>query len=37
PHGTDFQYSNANSQLLLTVVERATGKRYAEYLSTRIW
>jgi len=36
-HGTDFQYSNANSQLLLTVVERATGKRYAEYLSTRIW
>lgn len=37
PHGTDFQYSNASSQLLLTIVERATGKRYAEYLSVRIW
>lgn len=37
PHGTDFQYSNANSQLLVTVVERATGKRYAQYLSERIW
>jgi CubicO group peptidase (beta-lactamase class C family) len=37
PHGTEFQYNNASSQLLLTVVERATGKRYAEYLSARIW
>jgi CubicO group peptidase (beta-lactamase class C family) len=37
PHGTEFQYNNASSQLLLTLVERATGKRYAEYLSTRIW
>lgn len=37
PHGSDFQYSNANSQLLLILLERATGKRYSTYLSTRLW
>ncbi|MBM4191816.1 MAG: serine hydrolase [Gammaproteobacteria bacterium] len=37
PRGRDFQYSNANSQLLLLIVERATGQRYSSYLSTRLW
>ncbi len=35
--GTDFQYSNSSSQLLGIVLERATGKRYAQYLSQRLW
>lgn len=29
--------NNADTQLLAMVVERATGKRYAEYLSEKIW
>jgi CubicO group peptidase (beta-lactamase class C family) len=37
PHGSEFQYLNLNSQLLGTIVQRASGKRYAEYLSTRLW
>ncbi len=37
PPGTDFQYSNANAQLLGIVLENATGKRYAQYLSERLW
>jgi CubicO group peptidase (beta-lactamase class C family) len=37
PHGSEFQYSNANSQLLLILLERATGKRYSSYLSSRLW
>lgn len=32
-----FYYANANTQYLLWAVERATGKPYAEYLSTRLW
>lgn len=35
--GTDFQYSNASSQLVGIILERATGKRYAQYLSQRLW
>ncbi len=35
--GTDFQYSNASSQLVGIILERATGKRYAQYLSERLW
>lgn len=35
--GTYFEYNNANSQLLLLLLERATGQRYADYLSTRLW
>jgi CubicO group peptidase (beta-lactamase class C family) len=35
--GTDFQYSNASSQLLGLVIQKASGKRYADYLSTRLW
>ena len=37
PPGTSFQYSNANSQLLGIIIQRATGKRYAQYLSERLW
>jgi len=35
--GTYFEYNNASSQLLLILLERATGQRYADYLSTRLW
>lgn len=35
--GSEYQYSNANSQLLAIVIERATGMPYAEYLSQRLW
>lgn len=37
PHGSRFQYSNANSQLLLILLERATGQKYSTYLSKRLW
>jgi CubicO group peptidase (beta-lactamase class C family) len=37
PSGTDFQYSNAQAQLLGIVLQNATGKRYAQYLSERLW
>lgn len=37
PAGSEFQYSNANSQLLVMVLERATGERYVDYLSRRLW
>ena len=37
PPGTDFQYSNANSQILGIVIQNASGKRYAQYLSERLW
>lgn len=33
----EFYYSNVNPQYLGWVIEQATGKRYAEYLSERIW
>jgi CubicO group peptidase (beta-lactamase class C family) len=35
--GTYFEYNNASSQLLLLLVERATGQRYADYLASRLW
>jgi CubicO group peptidase (beta-lactamase class C family) len=35
--GSEYQYSNANSQLLVILLERATGQRYATYLSSRLW
>ena len=35
--GTKFEYSNFNSQALGTALQRASGKRYAEYLSERLW
>jgi CubicO group peptidase (beta-lactamase class C family) len=31
--GTRYEYSNANSELISPIIERATGKRYGEYLS----
>jgi len=37
PPGTDFQYSNANAQLLGILLQNASGKRYAQYLSERLW
>jgi len=37
PHGGRFHYVSPNSDLLGTLVERATGRRYAELMSERIW
>ncbi|MCC7199134.1 MAG: serine hydrolase [Gammaproteobacteria bacterium] len=37
PPGQVFEYANMNSQLLGTIVQRASGKRYAQYLSERLW
>ncbi|HPF27785.1 MAG: serine hydrolase [Steroidobacteraceae bacterium] len=37
PPGSEFQYLNLNSQLLGIILQRATGKRYAQYLSERLW
>lgn len=37
PPGEKFEYSNVNSQLLGIILARATGKRYAQYLSDRLW
>ncbi len=35
--GTRFDYNNINAELLGTVLERASGKRYAEYLEKTLW
>ena len=35
--GAEFRYESMTSQILGVVVERASGKRYADYLSERIW
>ena len=35
--GQVYNYNNANTQILSEVLERATGERYADYLSTRLW
>lgn len=35
--GTRFHYSGFNTQLLLMVIESATGQRYRDYLSERLW
>lgn len=37
PPGSRFDYNNVNPQLLGILLERATGKRYAEYLSEALW
>lgn len=37
PPGTMFFYQGAVTQLLLMVLEEATGKKYKEYLSARLW
>ncbi|MCR9245894.1 MAG: beta-lactamase family protein [bacterium] len=35
--GMDWEYNNFNSQLVGLALERATGQRYADLLSQRIW
>lgn len=35
--GKAFDYNNANTQILGEVLERATGEKYVDYLSTRLW
>ncbi len=37
PPGTRWDYNNNESNLLGVVVERATGERYADYVSKRLW
>lgn len=37
PPGTRFDYNDVNAQLIGMIVERASGRRYAEYLSARLW
>jgi CubicO group peptidase (beta-lactamase class C family) len=37
PPGTEFQYNNFNSSLGGMVIERATGMRYVQWVSTTIW
>jgi CubicO group peptidase (beta-lactamase class C family) len=37
PHGGRFHYISPNSDLLGWVIERATGQRYAELMSERLW
>jgi CubicO group peptidase (beta-lactamase class C family) len=37
PPGEGFSYFNFNSQLLGVVIERATGRRFADYLAERLW
>lgn len=35
--GAEFNYNSANTQILLTLLERATGRRYADYVSEKLW
>lgn len=35
--GEKFEYNNNNTNLLGLVVQRATGERYADYLSRKLW
>ena len=35
--GLEYEYLNANSQILGLVLERATGQRYSHYLSEKLW
>jgi len=35
--GTQFQYSSMTTQILGICVERATGKKFSEYLNEKIW
>ncbi len=35
--GARFDYNSINTQALAVVLERATGRRYAEYLSEKLW
>jgi CubicO group peptidase (beta-lactamase class C family) len=35
--GSRFEYNDVNAQLVGLIIRRASGRRYAEYLSSRIW
>jgi CubicO group peptidase (beta-lactamase class C family) len=35
--GTQFEYSNVDAEILGIALQRASGKRYARYLSERLW
>lgn len=35
--GTEFTYNSANSQLLMLILQRATGRPYPEYVSEKLW
>ncbi len=35
--GEKFEYNNVNSQILGILLERATGMKYSEYLSEKLW
>ena len=35
--GTTFEYNNDETNVLGLAIERATGKRYADYLSEKLW
>ena len=37
PPGEVFEYNNVNPQLLVAVLEAATGQAYEDYLSERLW
>ncbi len=37
PHGGRFHYTSPNTDLLGWVIERATGRRYAELMSELVW
>lgn len=37
PPGTVFSHVNPNSQMLGIIIQRATGQRYSEYFSEKIW
>ncbi len=37
PPGSWFYYANVNSQLLGVIFERATGRRYGDFVSDRLW
>jgi CubicO group peptidase (beta-lactamase class C family) len=35
--GTRYEYNNATSEMIAVLIERATGRRYAEFISNEIW
>lgn len=35
--GTEFTYNSANTQLLMLILKRATGRAYADYVSEKLW
>ena len=37
PPGAEFTYNSANTQLLMLILQRATGRSYADYVSEKLW